>query len=62
LSYSGDYPEPASDVAAHSRTSGVILFERVPQDAALRLILEGYSDDSNAGDYGSLTWTFKWKG
>ena len=56
-SYSGDYDEPASDVAAHSRTSGVILFEEVPRDAALRLILEGYSDNSDVGKYGALTWT-----
>ena len=28
--------------------SGVILFEEVPRDAALRLILEGYSDNSGS--------------
>jgi hypothetical protein len=61
-SYSGDYEEPASDVAAHSRTSGIILFEAIPQDASLRLILEGYSDNSNVGKYGSLSWTFRWSG
>jgi hypothetical protein len=60
-SYSGDYDEPASDIPPDSRTSGVILFEGVPQDAALRLILEGYSENSDVGDYGSLTWTFTWK-
>jgi hypothetical protein len=60
-SYSGDYKEPASDIPTDSRTSGVILFESIPQDAALRLIIEGYSEDSDVGDYGSLTWTFTWK-
>ena len=60
-SYSGDYDEPASDIPPDSRTSGVILFESVPPDASLRLILEGYSADSDVGDYGSLTWTFTWK-
>lgn len=60
-SYSGDYDEPASDVASHSRTSGVILFEGIARDANLRLILEGYSDNSDVGQYGSLTWTFTWK-
>jgi len=33
----------------------------VPKDAALRLILEGYSENSSVGNYGSLTWTFNWK-
>jgi len=37
------------------------LFEPVPKDAAVRLILEGYSENSDVGDYGSLTWTFTWK-
>jgi len=44
-----------------SRTSGVIVFEPIPKDASLRLILEGYSDNSGVGDYGSLTRTFTWK-
>lgn len=60
-SYSGDYDEPASDIPTDSRTSGAILFEPIPRDAALRLILEGYSDNSDVGDYGTLTWTFTWK-
>jgi hypothetical protein len=59
--YSGDYPEPTSDVASHSRTSGVIVFKPIPRNASLRLILEGYSDKSNVGKYGSLTWTFTWR-
>ena len=59
-SYSGDYDEPLH-VPADSRTSGVILFEGIPKNAALRLILEGYSDNTDVGDYGSLTWTFTWK-
>ena len=60
-SYSGDYDEPTSDVVAHSRTSGVIVFEKIPRDAALRLILEGSSDNMDVGKYGSLNWTFTWK-
>jgi hypothetical protein len=60
-SYSGDYPEPASDIPTNSRTTGVILFEKIPPNAALRLILEGYSENSDVGNYGSLTWTFAWK-
>jgi hypothetical protein len=59
--YGGDYEEPASDIAAHSKTSGVILFKTIPKDAALRLILEGSSEDYDIGDYGSLSWTFTWK-
>jgi len=59
--YGGDYKEPASDVPAQSRTAGVIVFEAVPRDAALRLLLEGYSDNSDVGDYGTLKWTFTWR-
>jgi hypothetical protein len=57
----GEYEEPASDIAAHSKTSGVILFKAVPEDAALRLILEGSSEDFDVGKYGTLTWTMTWK-
>jgi hypothetical protein len=61
-SYGGDYPEPASNVAAHSRTSGVILFEKIPRDAVLRLILDGFSDRSEVFGPDRLFWTFTWKG
>jgi hypothetical protein len=59
-SFDHDYPRPASDVLAGSRTSGVLVFEPVPQDAALRLLLEGESDNSDVGDFGFLEWTFSW--
>jgi len=60
-SYSGDYKEPSSDLPPDSRTSGVLVFEAIPQDAALRLILEGNSDNYDVGNYGTLKWTFTWK-
>jgi hypothetical protein len=59
-SFDYDYPKPASDVLAGSRTSGVLVFEPVPQDAALRLLLDGESDNSDVGDFGFLEWTFSW--
>jgi hypothetical protein len=55
-----DYPEPAPDVPARSRTSGVLVFEPVPPDAALQLVLEGASEDADVGDVGYLEWTFTW--
>jgi hypothetical protein len=60
-SFNTTYEEPASDVPAHSRTSGVIVFNPIPDDARLRLELEGYSENSDVGNYGSLSWTFAWK-
>ena len=40
---------------------GVIVLEGIPKNAALRLLLEGNSDNTDVGDYGTLTWTFTWK-
>lgn len=57
---SHDYPKPASDVPARSKTSGVIVFEAVPEGAGLRLIVRGDSDDADVGVFGSLEWTFLW--
>lgn len=51
---------PNSEMAPHSKTSGVIHFEEIPTDAALRLTLTGLSDNKN-GTYGVLIWTFTWK-
>lgn len=53
--------ELVSDLAPHSKTSGVIHFEEIPQDAALTLTLLGLSDDANVGIAGVLTWTFTWE-
>lgn len=61
LSFSDhDFPRPASDVPAGSKTSGVMVFEAVPKDAGLRLILRGDSDDRDVGVGGMLEWTFSW--
>jgi hypothetical protein len=50
-----DYPDPAFDLTAGSRTSGVMVFEAVPKDAGLRLTLSGHFDDLRWFD-----WTFSW--
>lgn len=59
--YSSDgYPELASDIDPGAKSTGVIVFPKMNPHAALRLTFEGYSDDSNIGDYGSVSWVFTW--
>jgi hypothetical protein len=55
-----DYPELSSEVVPGAHTSGVMVFPAMSPDAGLDLHLEGYSSDSNVGDYGSLSWVFHW--
>ena len=58
--YSGDYPELSTDLTAGAHTSGYIVFPAVSSHGGVRMEMEGYSDDSNVGDYGSLVWRFSW--
>lgn len=55
-----EYPQLASDIDPGARSSGVIVFPKMNPHAALRLTFEGYSDNSDIGDYGSLKWIFTW--
>jgi hypothetical protein len=57
---SGDYPELSSEILPGVFTSGVIVFPPMGPNAGLEIHLEGYSEDSSVGDYGSLTWSFRW--
>ena len=55
-----EYPELASDIESGARSSGVVTFPKLDSSRALKLVCEGYSDDMNIGDYGSIKTTFQW--
>jgi hypothetical protein len=55
-----EYPEFASDIESGARSSGVVTFPTLDSSRALKLVCEGYSDDMNIGDYGSIKTTFQW--
>jgi hypothetical protein len=55
-----EYPELSSEIVPGAHTSGVILFPKMQPNAGLDLHLEGYSANSNVGEYGTLTWLFHW--
>jgi hypothetical protein len=42
-----DYPQVSSDIAPGAFTTGVVVFSAMNEKASLRLIFEGYSDDSD---------------
>jgi len=55
-----EYPELQSDLPAGSDTSGVIVFPRMDPDVPLRLIFEGYSEDTEIGKYGAVKYELGW--
>lgn len=55
-----DYPQLSDDLVAGASTSGVIVFPKMKPGGPLKLILEAHSDNSDIGDYGTLTYTFTW--
>lgn len=60
--YTGDgYPELADSIDSGARSSGVIVFDHMDPSAPLKLTFEGYSEDSNIGDYGSVKFWFTWQ-
>lgn len=59
--YSSDYPEVPSDITAGALVSGVIVYPPMDPSLGLVLLMEGSSEDSNVGEYGSLEWRFNWK-
>jgi hypothetical protein len=59
--YSSDYPEPANEVSPGAFTTGVVVYPTMNPNASLRLIFEGYSDDSSIGNYGAVKFQFSWR-
>lgn len=57
---SAGYPEISSDLIAGASTSGVVVFPKMNPSGTLKLVVEANSEDSNVGDYGTLTYTFTW--
>jgi Domain of unknown function (DUF4352) len=55
-----DYPQVSSDIAPGAFTTGVVVFPTMNEKSPLRLIFEGYSDNSNVGNYGSVRFEFNW--
>jgi hypothetical protein len=60
--FSSDYPEVPSEVLDGAEVSGVIVFPAMDPALGLRVPMEGYSDSSDIGEYGSLKWEFQWTG
>jgi hypothetical protein len=59
--YSGtDYPELSSDLVPGVFTSGVVVFPKMRPNAGLDLYFEGSSENYAVGDYGTLSWRFRW--
>lgn len=56
-----DYPEISTDLLAGASTSGVVVFPKMNPNANLKLVVEVNSDDTSAGDYGTLTYIFTWR-
>ena len=54
------YPEVPSEVLDGAEVSGVIVFPAMDPSLGLRVPMEGYSESSDIGEYGSLKWEFKW--
>lgn len=59
--FTTDYPEVPSEIADGALVSGVILYPVMDSTGPLKLIMEGSSENSDIGEYGSLRWTFEWK-
>jgi hypothetical protein len=59
--YSSDYPEVPSEIVAGAVVSGVIVYPAMDPSAGLKLLMEGSSENSDLGEYGSLDWTFTWQ-
>jgi hypothetical protein len=59
--FSVDYPDVPSDIVAGASGSGVVVFPKLNPHGGLTLIVEGNSDNTNVGQFGSLKWTFTWK-
>lgn len=59
--FSGDYPELPSDIVDGADVTGVIVYPSMDPTQGLRLLMEGYSDNPDIGDYGSVKWEFEWK-
>ena len=57
-----DYPELSSDVQPGASSSGVTVFPKLDPALPLELVCEGYSEDSDIGEYGSLKVNFEWSG
>ena len=57
---SADYPELSSDLVPGAFTTGVIVFPALSPNHAVKLYLEGSSENYDVGDYGSLKWVFTW--
>jgi hypothetical protein len=58
---SADYPEISSDLLDGARTSGVIVFPPTdPEATSTKLTIEGYSDNSDLGRYGSISTSWGW--
>jgi hypothetical protein len=55
-----DYPELSSDLVSGASTAGVVVFPKMKPHGGLKLIVEVSSDNSDVGDYGTLTYTFTW--
>ena len=55
-----DYPELASDLVSGAATSGVVVFPKMNPHGGLKLIVEVSSDNTDVGDFGTLTYTFLW--
>src|SRR5262249_48623377 len=58
--FSTDYPDLASDIVSGASTSGVAVFPKMNPHRGLRLFIEGNSENTNAGNYGSLKFTLTW--
>jgi hypothetical protein len=55
-----DYPQLSNDLVPGASTSGVIVFPKIKPGTPFKLILEANSDNSDVGNYGTLTYTFTW--
>lgn len=59
--YSVDYPELASDLLSGASTSGVVVFPKMNPNGNLKIVVEVNSENSDVGQYGTLTYTFTWR-
>lgn len=54
------YPQLGSDIVAGAESNGVFVFPAVEASEPMELAMEGYSNNSDVGNYGSVAMTFRW--
>jgi hypothetical protein len=59
--FAGDYPEVPSEIVAGAKVSGVIVLPEMDPAGGLELRMEGTSDNSEIGEYGTVEWKFTWE-